>query len=288
MCKLILDKKKNNPTRWTTDRIRLFISAFSGILLITAPPAQAIEVGEAISIEGTADYRTDYEDTSLQLKLIEEGLDIEVKYLLKTKPIESKVELLLLYGHIYTIGEGSQVSVIDELSDNKISFALKEGTIRAVTSQSGGIRFETITDAGVIGALHSGYIVSCGPPATADIETCLFVGLYGESEVKSFTSPSQAVILERQLYTYIKKGNPPSPNPPQKLDTLQFQKLINKTTLVGTGKQKDHLDLTKVDELNPGYSLPPLQPQNDPQLKIPDVPLEEFNPLPLPPLPPIL
>lgn len=287
MCKLIRDKQTNICKLRATARIRLIISVLSGIFLLAFFPVHAIDVGKAISIEGSADYRTDYTNKEMQLELIKEGLGIEVKYLLQTRPSESKVEILLLFGHIYTIGEGSQVSVIDDLGNNHVAFSLKEGVIRAVTSRSGGIRFVTTTTWAQIVALKSGYMVSCGPPATANLDTCLFVGLYGQSEAKSYAFPDQAVVLERQFYTYIQKGKAPYPSPPKKLDTLQFQELINKTTLVGTGKEKDHLSLIATDELSPGYSLPPLWPQKEPQPKIPDVPLEDFKPLPLPPVPPL-
>jgi len=285
MCKFNCNKKKELWIPWITTRNWLTASALSGILLLGLSSVKAQEVGEAISIDGNADYRPDYTAEETELELIEKGLGIEVKYMLQTRPSKSRVKLLLLFGDTYTISENSHVRVEKRIG-NKIYFGLKGGTIRAVTSRSGGIRFITSTEGGEATALDSGYIISCGPPSTSSQDSCLYVGLYGSIEVNPLVSPSKPVILERQFYTVIQKGMPPDPNPPQKLSDLQFQKLIHKTTIVGTGDQNDRLELTSIDELTTGNPLPPLWPQKEPQAKIPDVPLQYFEPLPLPPQPP--
>ena len=280
------NKQKRIRIPWVATRNWLNVSVLSGILLFGFSSVQAQEVGEAISIHGTADYRPDYTDEETELELIEKGLGVEVMYMLQTRPRKSRVKLLLLSGDIYTISESSHVRVEKRIGNN-IYFGLKEGTIRAVTSRRGGIRFLTTTEGGETSALNSGYIISCGSPVTSSQDTCMYVGLYGQIEVKPFAPPSQPVVLKRQFFTIIQKGMSPDPNPPQKLSDLQFQKLINMTTIVGTGNQDDRLELTSMDELTlVGNPIPPQWPQKEPQAKIPDVPLRFFEPLPLPPLPP--
>jgi hypothetical protein len=228
------------------------------------------DMGEVVAAEGTAQRTPPPGGEPLGL-----GALVALLNQLQARS-ESKLGVLLDIGPTFVL-KGEVAITIAEKTLNGAVLDLAQGTLRAVTF---GSAIQIRTSSGGVITARSGFIVSCGAPP-ADIcgpvrtrapNTCLFIGVYGSAQVQAVGVMAP---LDPQLCTYVEPGRPPDPLPPERLSLSDFQDLLDQTTIVGTGAEKDRLTVLPV------LGRPPNIVDN-----IPDNPIELYKPLPLPPAPP--
>jgi hypothetical protein len=252
-------------------------------LVLWASSSWAQQMGEAVGVEGTVEFLR--APATTWAALARRG-DIVRLDQLRTQS-SSKLDVLLQTGHKFVLGENVEISVAEQPtppSGSRIALLLARGSVRVVTSGRPGTSIVTRTPTGQAVARSTGFIVSCGPPETASLDVCLFVGLYGQIEVESLTSPGSPVVLDPQFFTLVARNQ--LPTPPQRASDAQFQDQIDATTLVGASAQLDRLAVADSLEFLLGGPQRPLQGPFDPSGPIPDVHPPLYAPLPLPPPPP--
>jgi hypothetical protein len=148
---------------------------------------------------------------------------------------------------------------------------------------------------GLVIAEQTGFVVDCGnpvstcgpPPATPrSPDACLFVGVYGRTELRTLAPPPQrtAFLDTPRSCTYVEPNGPPNPFPPATLPEGDFQALLDATTIVGTGNKDDRLSISP-PESTIERPAPPQFCLSDPCFgPVPDQVIDE---LPLPPPPPL-
>jgi hypothetical protein len=206
---------------------------------------------------------------------------------LRTQP-KSGMDVRLQEGHRFILGEEVRVRVIRPGGNTALE--LDDGMVRTVTAGPGlpPLIIQTTRDRGLAVARNTGFIVdcatpitSCGPPRPRDPSTCLFVGVYGTTEVTAAGTP---ISLDSLRCTYVEPGRPPDPIPPATMPLADFQGVIDATTLVGSGTQEDRLMISEPPERPTEPPPPPTVCHSDPCFG--PIPEQVIDKLPLPPPPP--
>ncbi len=83
------------------------------------------------------------------------------------------------------------------------------------------------------------FLAACGAPATSS-DACLFVGIYGTTRVTASAFPDQPQLLGPQRFTVVRSGTPPTAG--QLMEDVRFFRLIDSTTVVGSGQAADRLE----------------------------------------------
>ncbi len=256
-------------------------------LSLSSQASWAQQLGKVVGAEGKPQQISPQQP---DWELLRWGDEIFAKHALKTEKASTsrasvKAEVLLLRGHKFVLAEDAQVSIEERLSPqgSRVELVLKVGTVRVVTANSPGSILVTRTSTAIATPQRTGYIVSCGPPTTPTPDVCLFVGLYGETDVEARAAPRRSVRLQRQQFTYVAVNQQPDPDPPQLLSTTDFATLLNETTVVGTGAPEDRLDLANSSNTLQHDSLTVTIPQTPPirgflPTVIIDQPLPQFDP----------
>lgn len=262
---------------------------FSRAVFFLACPALSAQLppkaGDTVSVIPEASHRTPTQ--ARDFLPLEVDDPVRVGDELKTER-ESELSILLLNRHQFTLGADVTASLQVQQGNDSV-IVLVVGTIRVVSSGRPQSTIVVKTPTGQIVARNTGFIVSCPPAPPEGSGICTFVGLYSESEVLSIAQPDlQPVILQPQFYTELGIGQ--APTHPQRMSDARFQQLIEATTILGTGAASDRLASTDASagELDRAAASNAAQRNGStPEIgRIPDQPLDEFEPLPLPPPPP--
>jgi hypothetical protein len=270
---------------------RLLVCTF--LFLVTNVGAQ--EVGTTLSKEGGKDTEPELrKEKGEVVKPFSLGQSVAVKWqLLTQKGYPSKIGVLLDVGPTVTVSEDVNAEITNQVQ-KKVIFTLKNGTMRVLEVSKGGAvtTIETTDKRGKADPQDTEYIVSCGPSEIiADPNLCLYLSVQGRLNVTGGPAGTLPVSLNSGYYTYVRQNQPPTP--PLPLPNPAFlQRLLDETTIVGTGQQLDRLviEAKLPDPLQlPPASWPPESPGPDKRLpfedRIPGYPIREFE-FPSPPSPP--
>lgn len=258
------------------------------ILTLSELDGQA-RIGRAISAQGTAERRPDAAPAQDWMRLRSRG-PVELADTLRTL-INSKLGVLLvLGGHHLVIGEDVEVLVQVEGTAQTpvVVLQLQKGSLRVVTGTA-GFPVVTRTEPGEARSDGTGYIVHCGPPDFPDPATCLFLGVYSQTQVSSFAPGTASVVLSPRFFTIVRPGQ--GPTAPVRMEDSRFRAFLDRTTILGTGSEDDRLLPGRVPEPPEfGFDIPrrhrPSETEPEGRVPVDPRPPDQLPDPPEPPRPP--